>query len=87
MSRRSGGAAEAGALIYADRLYPVDEFCRLLGLTRANLRTCRERGLAIRRLGAKRFVLGQDALDLLSQPVRRSDFPALKRKVRRKTRA
>ena len=68
-----------GAVIDPERVYPLDEFSKLLGLSRQNLRTATSRGLRICHIGGKRFVRGQDALDHLA----RTPEPAAAQRRRR----
>lgn len=55
----------AAGVVRADAAYDLAEVRRRLGLGPAALRSARRRGLAVRRIGRKSFVLGSDLLDYL----------------------
>lgn len=56
-------------VIFSDATYPLAEFQRLSGLGEAALRTARRRGLAIHKVGSRKFVRGQDWHDFLAKRV------------------
>ncbi|HBO43750.1 MAG TPA: hypothetical protein DD670_07430 [Planctomycetaceae bacterium] len=49
--------------IRSDALYTLDEIRRRLGLGSHAVREARRRGLPVRKIGRKCFVLGRDILD------------------------
>ncbi len=58
---------EAAALgeIAADRVYPLQVFCRLQGLSDRAMRGARRRGLKLRVVGRRRYVVGAEWLRFL----------------------
>lgn len=60
------GHKEPG-VIRADAAYSLEQVKARLGLGTAALRTARRKGLAVRRIGRKSFVLGRDLLQYLDE--------------------
>lgn len=58
------GHKEPG-VIRADAAYDLPQVKARVGIGTAALRTARRKGLKVRRLGRKSFVLGKDLLDYL----------------------
>ncbi len=54
-----------GGVISADAAYSLDQIKERLGLGTAALRTARRKGLIVRRIGRRSFVMGRDLLDFL----------------------
>jgi hypothetical protein len=59
--------AAPGGVIRADAAYSLDQVRQRLGLGTAALRTARRKGLTVRRVGRRSFVLGKDLLDFLEE--------------------
>lgn len=59
--------ADSSGAISSYEIYTLDEIDRRLGLGKTALRTARRRGLQVRRIGRKAFVLGRDLIDYLDQ--------------------
>jgi len=55
-----------GGVISADHAYSLEQVRDRLGLGTAALRTARRKGLIVRRIGRRSFVLGRDLLDFLN---------------------
>jgi hypothetical protein len=54
-----------GGVISANAAYSLDQVKQRLGLGTAALRTARRKGLLVRRVGSRSFILGRDLLDYL----------------------
>ena len=54
-------------VISANAAYSLDQVKARLGLGTAALRTARRKGLIVRRVGRKSFVLGKDLLNYLEE--------------------
>ena len=54
-------------VIRADEAYTLDELANRLGLGRAAIREARRRGLPIRTVGRRRFILGSDVLAFIAK--------------------
>ena len=54
-------------VISAQAAYSLDQVKQRLGLGTAAIRTARRRGLVVRRVGRKSFVLGKDLLAYLEE--------------------
>lgn len=52
-------------VIETSKVYPLKEFQRATGMGVAALREARKKGLMVRRVGLRSFVLGQDFLDFV----------------------
>ena len=59
--------------ISADSLYTLDEIKRRLGLGAHAMRQARRKGLAVRRIGRRGYVLGKDLLAYVESAGNRSD--------------
>lgn len=65
-------AIQQDGVIEAGKVYPIATFRTLTGMGTAALREARKKGLLVRRVGLRSFVLGQDFLDFVrehGQPV------------------
>ncbi len=60
-------ATESAGEIKADSLYTLDEIRARLGLGLAALRTARRRGLTVRRIGRRGYLLGRDVMAYVEQ--------------------
>jgi hypothetical protein len=56
-------ASERPGLITADSLYTLEELGARLRLGKAALRQARRKGLKIRRIGRRAYVLGRDVIE------------------------
>jgi hypothetical protein len=57
----------APGFISANELYTLDEFCDRLRLGTAAMRTARRKGLKIRQIGSRGYVLGSDAIGYITR--------------------
>jgi len=55
------------AVIEPDKLYRLDEFCRIAGVKEWALRQLRRNGLKVHRLGNRRWIKGADFIALVEQ--------------------
>lgn len=65
-------AIQQDGVIEAGKCYPIATFRVLTGMGHAAVREARKKGLLVRRVGLRSFVLGQDFLDFVrdhGQPV------------------
>lgn len=65
MSKEPAEAPAPGGVISANAAYSLDQVKARLGLGTAAMRTARRKGLIVRRVGRRSFVLGRDLLDYL----------------------
>lgn len=65
MSKEPAGAPAPGGVISANAAYSLDQVKARLGLGTAALRTARRKGLIVRRVGRRSFVMGRDLLDFI----------------------
>jgi len=56
-----------GGVISADAAYSLEQLRDRLGLGTAALRTARRKGLIVRRIGRRSFVMGRDLLQYLDE--------------------
>ena len=63
MSPRNDPSGE----IRSDSVYTLDEIKTRLGLGVAAMRTARRRGLTVRRIGRRAFVLGRDIITYIEE--------------------
>ncbi len=59
--------ADRPGLIDAGSLYTLPEIKARLGLGKAALRTARRRGLVVRKIGRKGYVLGKDVMTYIER--------------------
>lgn len=60
-------ATPPGGVVSANCAYSLEQVKARLGLGTAALRTARRRGLTVRRVGRRSFVLGKDLLTYLEE--------------------
>lgn len=60
-------ASPPGGVISANAAYSLEQVRQRLGLGTAALRTARRRGLTVRRVGRRSFILGKDLLQYLEE--------------------
>lgn len=53
--------------ISADELLPIEEFQRRLAISRKGLKVLRQKGLKLIAVGVRKYVLGEDVLELFRQ--------------------
>lgn len=57
---------QALGAIEAETVYPLSVFSRLVGLDENAMRQARRRGLKVRRVGRRGYVVGRDWLDFVT---------------------
>lgn len=65
MSKEPAEAPAPGGVISANAAYSLNQVQARLGLGTAALRTARRKGLIVRRIGRRSFVMGRDLLDFI----------------------
>ena len=55
-----------------EKLYPIQEFERITGLTKSALRSARRNGLSVRYLGKRGYILGKDFISHVEAKARQS---------------
>lgn len=63
MSTTSTDAKRTSGVIQAEALYTLPEIKARLGLGRDALRTARGKGLIVRKIGVREFILGRDVMN------------------------
>ncbi len=65
MPKQQKEQSAPGGVISADAAYSLEQVKFRLGLGTAALRTARRKGLVVRRIGRRSFVMGRDLLEFL----------------------